>query len=453
VMNVVVIVAGAAHLLTEPHLVTDWSQAVSLRYSDPFLAVGFALLAFPRLALGLSGFETGVAVMPQVQGDDDDTEEQPTGRIRGARRLLTVAAAIMSVLLITSSVVTTVLIPAHEFEPGGSANGRALAYLAHQYLGSALGTVYDASTIAILWFAGASAMAGLLNLLPRYLPRYGMAPAWTRATRPLVLILAAVAFLVTWIFKADVDAQAGAYATGVLVLMTSAAVAVTLSAHRGGQRKARLGFAVVAVVFAYTTVANVLERPDGVKIAACFIAAILVVSFASRVRRAFELRATSVHFDAEAQRFLDDAAAEGVLHIIANEADDRDEAEYRDKHDEVCRDSHVPASDPVLFLEVTVTDASNFETELTVHGEERFGYRVLTVTSSVIPNTIAAVLLEVRDRTGQLPGVYFTWTEGNPLLNLLRFLFIGQGEVAPVTREVLREAEPDPTRRPRVHVS
>src|SRR6478735_6708006 len=267
-LNVVVVVTTIFETLTHPVAVDNWWLALTTQHGSPLMVVGIALLVFPKLALGLSGFETGVAVMPQIRGHATDTEENPQGRIKGARRLLTTAALIMSAFLVTTSFTTVVLIPAQEFQPGGQANGRALAYLAHEYLGNGFGTVYDLSTIAILWFAGASAMAGLLNLVPRYLPRYGMAPEWARAVRPLVLVFTLVGFLITWLFNADVDAQGGAYATGVLVLMTSAAVAVTFSARSKGQRKRSIGFGIIAVVFIYTTVANIIERPEGIRIAA-----------------------------------------------------------------------------------------------------------------------------------------------------------------------------------------
>ncbi|MFJ9413530.1 amino acid transporter [Streptomyces sp. NPDC101227] len=451
-LNVAVVVVGLWHVATAGHVVTDWSHALTTEHGNVLAMVGVALLVFPKLALGLSGFETGVAVMPHVEGDANDTEEKPEGRIRGAKKLLTTSAVIMSCFLILTSFITTLLIPENEFKPGGQANGRALAYLAHEYLGSAFGTVYDVSTIAILWFAGASAMAGLLNLMPQYLPRYGMAPHWARAVRPMVLVFTLVAFLVTWIFDADVDAQGGAYATGVLVLISSAAIAVTIAARRARQRGWTIGFAVISLVFLYTTVVNVIERPDGVKIGACFIAGIILLSFLSRVARAFELRVTSVVFDDTAEKFIRDAAQHGIR-FIANEPDQRDVAEYRDKLLQIRTDNDIPTADDVIFVEVTVVDPSEFESELRVRGEVLHGrYRVLCLDSSTISNALAALLLHVRDMTGQRPHIYFEWTEGNPFAQFLRFFLFGQGEVAPVTREVLREAEPDRDRRPRVHV-
>ncbi|MCX4916226.1 amino acid transporter [Streptomyces sp. NBC_00687] len=451
-LNVVVAVTGLWQVTTHGHVVTDWSTALTAEHGNVLAMVGVALLVFPKLALGLSGFETGVAVMPHVEGDTADTEENPAGRIRGTKKLLTTSAVIMSVFLIVTSFITTVLIPEKEFESGGQANGRALAYLAHEYLGNAFGTVYDASTIAILWFAGASAMAGLLNLMPRYLPRYGMAPHWARAVRPMVIVFILIAFLVTWIFDADVDAQGGAYATGVLVLISSAAIAVTIAARKARQKHWTIAFAVISAVFLYTTVVNVIERPDGVKIGACFIAGIILVSFLSRLARAFELRVTSVTVDPMAERFIRDIASRRIR-FIANEPDNRDLTEYREKIEQMRADHDLPAQEDFVFLEVTVLDPSEFESVMNVRGEVLHGrYRILTLESSSIPNALAALLLHVRDTTGCIPHVYFEWTEGNPFTNFLRFFLFGQGEVAPVTREVLREAEPDRTRRPRVHV-
>ncbi len=450
-LNAVVIAAAGLQVLQDPQRVTGWTTALTAQHGSPAVMVAVSLTLFPRLALGLSGFETGVAVMSHVAGDESDDPAHPAGRIRNTRRLLTVAACVMSVYLIASSLVTTLLIPADAFDVGGAANGRALAYLAHRYLGDAFGTAYDVSTILILWFAGASAMAGMLNLIPRYLPRYGMSPEWAGAVRPLVLVLTAAAFLITWIFDADVTAQGGAYATGVLVLMTSAAVAVTLAAHRARQRRLTAAFSLIVLVLAYTTLDNVRQRPDGVKIGACFIVAIVLVSLLSRAARAFELRTTEIVYDARAGAFLRDCSRRSIR-LVANEPDARDVEEYRQKVREIVDDHDLPDSGDIVFIEVTVGDYSDFESRIEVHGEVLHDhYRVLSVTGASVPNTLAALLLDVRDRTGVRPHVYFEWTEGNPVLNLLRFLLFGVGEVAPLTREVLRRAEPDRGRRPHVH--
>jgi hypothetical protein len=451
-LNVVVVVVALGHVFSEPHLVLDWKSLLISQHPNPWLMIGVALLVFPKLALGLSGFETGVSVMPLIKGSPRDTHADPAGRIRNARKLLVTAALIMSAFLVTTSFATTVLIPQKEFEAGGQANGRALAFLAHNYLGDIFGTFYDASTVAILWFAGASAMAGLLNIVPRYLPRYGMAPDWASATRPLVIVVAVIAFVITWIFDANVEAQGGAYATGVLVLITSAAVAVTLSARRKKQRKAFVAYLVITVVFAYTTVANVIERPDGVKIAAFFIFAIVLTSLISRATRSLELRVDEVDFDAAAQRILDKAVRSGHVRIIANEPDERDEKEYEEKEREAREDNNIPYDCALIFLEVTISDASEFESTLRVHGEKRYGYRILRVKSPTIPNAIAAILLHIRDVTDNRPHIYFAWTEGNPFRFIVRYLFFGDGDIGPVTREVLRRAEQDPERRPMVHV-
>jgi FtsH-binding integral membrane protein len=448
-LNVIIIGWGILEVLRHPEYLPRWREGLSAEHGRPLLMILAALIVFPKLALGLSGFETGVAVMPLVKGGPGDDPEFPRGRIRNAKKLLRTAALIMSVLLIGSSLVTTLLIPRAEFEEGGKAWGRALAYLAHEHLGEAFGTAYDLSTIAILWFAGASAMAGLLNLVPRYLPRYGMAPEWARASRPLVVLFTGITFLITFIFNANVEAQGGAYATGVLVLITSAAVAVTLSVR--GKRRIWLAFVFITAVFVYTTVVNIIERPDGVKIASWFIVTIIVTSLISRVLRSTELRVQAVEPDDSARRFMREAAR-GPIRIIANRPDTGMPEEYEHKLREARDTHHLPLEENVLFLEVRPGDVSEFSGRLAVEGVDVGGHRVLRCVSSAIPNAIAALLLYIRDQTRQPPHAYFGWTEGNPVVYLLKFLAFGEGDTAPVTREVLRQSEPDPRRRPRIHV-
>lgn len=482
-LNATVIGVGLYHIAVEPGHWPAWEAALFAPAHPNILAMaGVSLLLFPKLALGMSGFETGVVVMPLIRGDKSDTQSKPEGRIRNTHKMLTTVAVIMSVYLILSSLVTTLLIPPAEFRSAqparaaveyqaatattpeilaqpavpaveaGQANGRALAYLAHRYLGEGFGTAYDISTVCILWFAGASAMAGLLNVVPRYLPRYGMAPNWARATRPLVLIFTLIAFIVTWIFQADVDAQGGAYATGVLVLMTSAGLAVTLAAKKRGKQLLTGMFALITVVFFYTTAVNIIERPEGIKIASIFIGAIIVVSLISRIYRTTELRVEEFKFDERALKIIEESAR-GDIRIIAHHPGTRSEEEYRRKERQKRENNHIPLGDPIVFLEVTVVDASDFAGAIVVRGEERHGFKILRVYATTVPNSIAALLLRIRDMTGGMPHAYFSWSEGNPLVFLVKYLFLGQGDVPPVTHEVLREAEPIPERRPMIHVS
>ncbi|MDQ2747254.1 MAG: amino acid transporter, partial [Acidobacteriota bacterium] len=481
ILNLVVVAFGFYEIFTHPTLLTDWKTALFTRRSanggtearSILLVIGLSLYTFPKLALGLSGFETGVAIMPLVKGP---------GRITNTKKLLVSAALIMSFMLISSSMITSILIKEAEFCPRvdcgntasaeesipafcvctaaetnavvvkekGKANGRALAYIAHEKFGEIFGTIYDISTIFILWFAGASAMAGLLNIVPRYLPRYGMAPDWARATRPLVLVFTTICFVVTIIFNADVDAQGGAYATGVLFLMSSAAVAVSISARRRNSGWF-WGFSVIAVVFIYTTVANIFERPDGIKIASFFIFTIIAASFVSRAMRSTELRIGKIEFDDKAREFLNDLA-DGEIRIVTNRREAGDVAEYRFKEHEKRVDNHIPSSDPILFYEIETSDASEFQGKLKVRGVEIEGYRILRTESPAVPNAIAAFLLHLRDKTGRIPHVYFGWSEGNPIAYLIRYILFGEGDTAPVTREILRQAEPDPELRPSVHV-
>jgi len=471
-LNSIVISYGLYELFTHPHHFPEWKQALLQHpkvHGNSWLIVGVSLMLFPKLALGLSGFETGVAVMPLVKGDDDISEDdwaniQTTRtahvedrktrqllrkRIRNAKKLLRSAALIMSVLLISSSFVTSILIPAEKFAEGGEANGRAIAYLAHEYFGNIFGTFYDLSTISILWFAGASAMAGLLSIVPRYLPRYGMAPEWARAARPLVIVIIIIAFAVTFIFNADVDQQGGAYATGVLVLMTSAAIAVTLAVRRKeGNWYIYLG---IALIFVYTTIQNIHERPEGIKIASFFILTIILASLFSRVYRSTELRVERIELDDQARQFIKDAA-KGTIRIIANRKDKGDADEYSLKEQEKRTSNHIPTGEPILFFEVTPGDASEFAGTLCIRGETVDSYRILRTESPAVPNAIAAFLLYLRDEMGKLPHVYFGWSEGNPISYLLKYIAFGEGDTAPVTHEVLRKAEKDSNRRPIVHV-
>ena len=472
-LNVLVIGSGLVYLLAHPERFELWFANLTsgnwyLREAPPVSGTGWwpvlavSFLYFPKLALGLSGFETGVAVMPLVQGAAGDTPQQPHGRIRNTRKLLATAAIIMSVFLLSSSIVTSTLIDPEELRESGAASNRALAYLAHgdgslaicPLFGEVFGTIYDLSTVVILSFAGLSAMAGLVNLVPQYLPRYGMSPEWGRAIRPLVVLFTLINLIVTWLFNADVVAQGGAYATGVLVLMSSACVAVTIEQYRqrAGVWVVRVPWAMTGVtaIFFYTTAANMIERPDGIKIASWFIIAIVVSSFISRVVRTGELRLKAFEFASPQARFLWDSLKHLefpvlVPHRPGQRGLPEKEINIRQRH-------RLGAEVPIVFIEAKLGDPSEFQQVPVIDIVQQEGRFVIRVERCVsIAHVIAALALEL-SRAGKPPEIHFGWTDDSPLVAAIGFFLFGEGNVPWRVRELIRKQEPDPTRQPEVFV-
>jgi hypothetical protein len=433
--------------------------------------MGIAALVFPKLALGLSGFETGVLHIHLVKGTDADPGD-PAARIANTRLMMLVAALIMSFFLIGSSLATgtNTLIPAEELtlEPvKGKAMDRALAYLAHgesphpicPLFGPVFGTLYDVSTILILWFAGASAMGGLLNMVPRYLPRYGMAPAWAAAYRPLVIAFTIINLLVTVAFRADVSAQGGAYATGVLVLMTSACIASFLHEmrkqpephHAAALVGQRIAFGLITIVFLYTTLANIYERPDGIIIASIFIATVMAISFTSRFFRSDELRLKEFRFADPADRMLwTDIVVEGAFRVLVpHRPGSRSLAE---KEAEIRRKHRIPESVPIVFLEVHYGDVSEFQNAPIISARQE-GTRFIIVARDVVSvsHTIAQVAMEMT-KGGAPLDIIFGWSKGGSLKLALDYVLFGQGDVPNRVVDLLDKAMPDPARRPTVIV-
>jgi hypothetical protein len=434
-LNVVVLSRVSFAAFEHPSLFQDWKSALFRQHNDWTGLMIASLLVFPKLALGLSGFETGVSVMPLIRGGADESEDsdsRPRVRIRNTRKLLTSAALIMSVLLIVSSFVTALLIPESAYKDGGPASGRAVAYLAHEYLGNAFGTVYDVSTIFILWFAGASAMAGLLHLIPRYLPRLGMAPHWVAYSRPLVLLLFAFNVFITLIFHANVEAQGGAYATGVLVLMSSAAVAAAISLWKEHNRPLSLYCWLVTVVFGYTTGANVIERPDGIIIASCIIIFILTVSGISRYIRSTELRVAGTTFaDKESKRLWESITGRQV-NLVPIRSLDPDVRKDRTRKIRANYKLH----DPLAFLHVSLLDnRSEFLSPLYIKiTQEDSAYLVEASQAVAIANAVA-YLSEAIHPVSILIGL----SRQNLMRQSIRYFLMGEGETGLMVYAVLQK--------------
>ncbi len=494
-LNACIILSGFAYLFGHPESFTAWLGALEdpAKWNFdgwPVNQSGFAiggggipwgiillvcLLYFPKLALGLSGFETGLMVMPLIKGDPDDDRKNPQGRIRNTRKLLLTAAVIMCFYLLGSAMVVTLLISPEALQDGGPAANRALAYVAHGHgadatgphtlitpslFGNSFGTIYDLATVVILWFAGASAMAGLLNLIPQYLPRYGMAPEWAKAIRPLILLFTALNLLITWIFNASVQAQSGAYATGVLVFIFSGCAATLIDRWQNkpeGEGKERVfwwlslvNFGLITVIFAYTTVSIMVNAPDGIFIALCVILIILVTSIISRVRRSTEPRFIGFQFTDPPSRLLWDSLKLLEFPVLVPH---RPGARSLAEKEQAIRDEHrLTPEVPIVFLQVELGDVSEFWQTPTMEIIQEEGRFIIRVTRSAsIAHVIATIGLEL-SKHGSPPEIHFGWSDENPLAATLGFLLFGEGNVPLMVRNLVRRAEPDEANQPRVIV-
>lgn len=456
-LNLIVLARGLLEIAWHPEFLAHWRAGLAL-HGDWTMMVLASAIVFPKLALGLSGFETGTLVMTEVQGEEGDERRRvPEGRIRATRKLLAAAALIMSVMLVLSSFVTTLLVSRQEVMPGGRASGRAIAYLAHHLLGEGFGTVYDLSTIVILWFAGASAMAGLLSIIPRYLPRFGMAPRWASYRRPLVFVLFTIDVIVTVVFKAGVEAQGGAYATGVLVLMVSASVAVALALGRESHigRKILPGtlllsflFWVVTAVLGFTLVDNVIERPDGIIIGSCFILAVLVFSGVSRYFRATELRVAEFTFVDKDSQDLWQQLTDKKFNLVP--LSEQSPAARAAKAYTIRRNYQIGA--PLTFIHVYLLDnRSEFLAPLRVKvTPEKQDYVIEVWGATAIANTIAYIS-ELMDPI----AIFLELTGENLMSQSFRYILWGEGEVGLLVYTILLhywEWTPPGDVRPRIYL-
>jgi hypothetical protein len=452
-LNLVVVAVGLYESVANPRYVTDWSEVLFTSYGNPLTMTGVLLLIFPAPGVGALGLRdrrepdaTGrrrqgghptASRRPRPQHAQDADYGRNNHELLPARDELRYCGAH-----------TARGVPARRGGQGSSASlpgTRAPG----QRLRHGLRREHDNHFVV----RGGVCAGGALEHSAALPPPIRHGPEWAWAVRPLVLVYIASAMAITIIFKASVDAQAGAYATGVLAMMASAAIAVTISARHAGSRLGAVAFGLITLIFLYGLVANVIDRPDGIMIALYFVGAIILASLVSRVWRTTELRTEKIEVDETAQRFIDAAASAGEeIHVIANMRQMGGVRDYHAKEKEQREHTYIPPDVPILFLEVDVDDPSEFEDVLEIRAVHVSGYRVLRAKSSTVPNGIATFLLHLHDTNGKVVHCYFNWTQGSPLVHIFRYVLLGEGDIAPVAHEVLRRAEPDLQRRPVIHV-
>ncbi len=475
-LTAIVIASGLLFLQQHQGLVDAWWERLQVQVGEDgpggralgWWAVVAALLAFPPMALGLSGFELSLASSPFVRGEPGEGPSKAPGRVRNTRLLILVAALAMSVFVVTSMFVVALLVPDGAiFAPKGEVRHRALAYLAHGgtlrdspegttlglLFGSWFGTLYDLSAILILCLAGASATIGLRDMVPEYLTRYGMQMRWAQNVGAILHLFNFVILLVTLAFHASVGAQQWAYATSVMALLVGAAVAAVLDLGqrwRGSWLRPLVmaPFALIAGLFVAMGVLLVFQGPSGLAIASAFVAVVMVTGMVSRYLRSKELRFEGFRFaDAQSEKRWPEVCQFEFQVLVPH---DPTAGSLLDKDREIRLRHRLGPDVPVLFLEATLGDPSDFSQQPEMKIEPCDGFEVIRVSHCTsIAHVLAAVALAFRV-VGKPPEVHFSWSDESPMAANFRFLLFGQGNIPWMVRSLVCREEPDPAKQPRI---
>lgn len=478
-VTAVVVGYGVAYLARHPELLEAWWAAVRAgawkagepaRAADGWwpLVLASAVL-FPRLALGLSGYELALTSMPLVRGDRGDRSAEPHGRVRNTRVLLAVAAVVMCVLLLASTLVTTVLVPADALTTDGRAANRALAYLAHgqplavdpldvcPLAGPWLGAAYDLAAVAVLTLSGIVVMVGMRHLIPPYLYRLGMDWKWSQRWGVVAMLFGAVKVGVTYAYDADPEAQRGAYLTGVLSVFTAASLAAVLDVwkrRRGRHALVRVSpvYGTCLLVFAASLGVVVWAQPGGLKLSLWFVGLTLLVSVVTRFFRTTELRFRGFEYaDVESHRLWQEVVTQDFPVIVPVRSMDMG-GNVVEKEAEMRRFHRLPPEMPILFLQAELADASDFYHVPLLRVARENGRVVAHVSRCAsIPHVIAAAALDAA-KCGVVPELHFGWSAENPLTANLHFVLFGHGNVPWMVFELIRAADFPADRKPRVLV-
>jgi hypothetical protein len=436
----------------------------------PWVWLRIFLWSFPQMALGLSGFEMIMNVVPRVSGGANEQSGTPAARIRNTRKLMVTAASIMAIYLMSAVLVTTLLVPEAQMRPGGAATHRALAYLAHgsplagggtasginSLFGDNFGDLYDLSSAFILCLAGLSVTLGLQNLLPHYLNRLGMDVTWAGKSAVIMHLLNVIILLITVVYRASPSLQQWAYATSVLVLLAGAALAMMKDLQQNAARSPKRILLIVLSAgaggfFLAMTGLTMLINQSGLTIALCFVVAILISSFVSRWIRCTELRF-------EGFQFVDEASRERWTQLCQSET--RILVPHRpglislaEKCHALRREHRLDLATPIIFIEVVLGDPSNFYHKPLMKIERDGDLEVIRVSHCVsVSHVLAAICLELAEGNQLPPEIIFGWSNEPPLAANLNFLLLGEGNIPWMVKELVRHAMPDPAHQPRIRI-